>query len=97
MTACPRSRMVIGIEVPECQRFLFSCHYKIPRDLSLTGFNDLEFSLLMDPPLSTVRQPIVRMGEEALQGQRNQVLRELRNQKCKLYTKVVIPLEPKKR
>lgn len=37
----------------------------VPRDLSLVGFDDMPFAELVDPPLTTVRQPIADMGRAA--------------------------------
>lgn len=37
----------------------------IPRDLSLVGFDDFEWSSLLDPPLTVVAQPVEAMGQEA--------------------------------
>ncbi len=37
----------------------------IPGDIALAGFDDMEFAAQMDPPLTTVRQPVRRMGEVA--------------------------------
>ncbi len=38
---------------------------KIPRDLGLAGFNDAPLASMIEPALSTVRIPIVNMGEKA--------------------------------
>jgi LacI family transcriptional regulator len=38
---------------------------RVGRDLSVTGFDDLEISLALDPPLTTVRTPAGRMGRKA--------------------------------
>ncbi len=38
---------------------------KIPRDLSIMGFDDLFFTAFLDPPLTTVRQPKRELGERA--------------------------------
>jgi len=38
----------------------------IPEDMAIIGFDDLEFSLLTTPPLTTVRQPRREMGERAM-------------------------------
>jgi len=38
----------------------------IPRDLSLVGFDDMAFAELVDPPLTTVRQPVGEMGRLAV-------------------------------
>ncbi len=39
---------------------------RIPEDLSVVGFDDIAFSALMTPPLTTVRQPLARMAGEAV-------------------------------
>lgn len=36
----------------------------IPRDLSLIGYDDLGFSATLEPPLTTVRQPLREMGRK---------------------------------
>ncbi len=38
----------------------------VPRDLSITGFDDIEFAPYVDPPLTTVRQDTAAMGEWAV-------------------------------
>jgi DNA-binding LacI/PurR family transcriptional regulator len=40
----------------------------IPREVSVTGFDDLPLSSRMDPPLSTVRQPLETMVQGAVAG-----------------------------
>jgi len=37
---------------------------RIPDDVAVVGFDDLEFALTADPPLSSVRQPIESQGRE---------------------------------
>jgi LacI family transcriptional regulator len=37
-----------------------------PEDLSLVGFDDMPFSSLLDPPITTVRQPIRALGERGV-------------------------------
>ncbi|GAA0925054.1 LacI family DNA-binding transcriptional regulator [Pseudonocardia zijingensis] len=39
---------------------------RIPEDLSVVGFDDVTFSALATPPLTTVRQPLTRMAAEAV-------------------------------
>ena len=38
---------------------------KIPKELSLVGFDDLTYSSLLDVPLTTVRQPIEELARQA--------------------------------
>src|SRR5690606_13744298 len=38
---------------------------RIPDDLSVTGFDDIDYAKWMGPPLTTVRQPLVEMGVTA--------------------------------
>jgi DNA-binding LacI/PurR family transcriptional regulator len=40
---------------------------KIPGDISIAGFDDLYFSQYLDPPMTTVRQPMRRMGRIAME------------------------------
>lgn len=40
---------------------------RIPDDLSVTGFDDVDYAKWMGPPLTTVRQPLVEMGATAAQ------------------------------
>jgi LacI family transcriptional regulator len=41
--------------------------YKVPEDISVIGFDNLEFSKLFDPQLTTVSQPLYSMGKLAMQ------------------------------
>ncbi|NUT47548.1 MAG: substrate-binding domain-containing protein, partial [Saccharothrix sp.] len=38
---------------------------RVPRDLSVGGFDDQPFTQRSDPPLTTVRQPLAQMGATA--------------------------------
>lgn len=40
---------------------------RVPEDVSLVGFDDLPSSPYMTPPLTTIRQPALEMGEKAAQ------------------------------
>jgi LacI family transcriptional regulator len=44
---------------------LYRHDIRIPEDVSLVGFDDLEISAYITPPLTTVRQPILEMGRLA--------------------------------
>lgn len=41
---------------------------RVPEDISVGGFDDLFFAALTDPPLTTVRQPMMRMGNLAMES-----------------------------
>jgi DNA-binding LacI/PurR family transcriptional regulator len=41
---------------------------RVPEDISVTGFDDLFFASYTQPPLTTVRQPMSRMGELAMES-----------------------------
>ncbi|MCB0212512.1 MAG: LacI family DNA-binding transcriptional regulator [Anaerolineae bacterium] len=40
---------------------------KVPDDIAIIGFDDLPFAATADPPLTTVRQPILRQGITAVE------------------------------
>ncbi len=52
----------IAIGVLQSSRHL---RLRVPRDLSIVGFDDLPVGRFSDPPLTTVHQPVRRKGEEA--------------------------------
>ena len=39
---------------------------QVPRDVAVTGFDDLQFARLGNPPLTTIRQPFAAMAETAV-------------------------------
>jgi LacI family transcriptional regulator len=39
--------------------------YKVPEDISIMGFDDIEFAGIAYPPLTTIRQPLQEMGATA--------------------------------
>ncbi len=41
---------------------------RVPQDVSVTGFDDLFFAAYLEPPLTTVRQPMQRMGQMAMEN-----------------------------
>lgn len=47
-------------------RGLQTLNFKVPDDISITGYDDLEFSKYTNPPITTVKQDIDLIGEKAL-------------------------------
>ena len=48
-------------------RFLLSHGIRIPEDMAVIGFDDISFSAVYTPSLSTVSQPQLALGEQAMQ------------------------------
>jgi len=46
----------------------------IPRDVSIVGFDNIELSSLISPPLTTVHHPIVEMGSTGVRLLLNRIL-----------------------
>lgn len=57
---CVNDDLALG-SLFECQRM----HISVPGDLAICGFNDMEASALVNPPLSSVRVPRYEMGVTA--------------------------------
>jgi LacI family transcriptional regulator, repressor for deo operon, udp, cdd, tsx, nupC, and nupG len=55
---CFNDEMAIGVLHSARQRGLH-----VPDDLSVIGFDDIRFAQYMDPPLTTIRQPMRELGE----------------------------------
>jgi LacI family transcriptional regulator len=59
---CANDQMAIGV-LREFQR----AGVRVPRDVALTGFDDIYPSRLVDPPLTTISQPVRELGRRAAQ------------------------------
>ena len=42
--------------------------YKVPKDISIVGFDNIPVSRWVNPPLTTSKQPLLKMGESAAKG-----------------------------
>src|SRR5262249_21050829 len=43
-----------------------SAGLKVPEDISVIGFDDIRYSQVVSPPLTTIRQPAEEIGEKAM-------------------------------
>jgi len=62
--------------------------FKIPKDVSVIGFDDIEADLMLDPSLTTIRVPKDELGVEALRL----IVNVIKNRKS-IHKKIVIPVE----
>lgn len=59
---CYNDMLAIG-----AMRAIKEAGYSIPDDISIVGFDNIDFSSLVDPPLTTFNQPRYEIGHEAAQ------------------------------
>jgi LacI family transcriptional regulator len=57
---CANDQMAIG-----AMRELQAAGLRVPADIAVTGFDDIYLGSMLTPPLTTVRQPMRRLGERA--------------------------------
>jgi LacI family transcriptional regulator len=57
---CANDQMAIGV-----MRELQAAGIRVPADTAVTGFDDIYLGALLSPPLTTVHQPLQRLGERA--------------------------------
>ncbi len=69
-------------------QFLKDHGYKIPQDVSIVGFDDVEADLMIDPPLTTIRVPKIELGAESLR-----IMVQILKQKKSVNKKILIPVE----
>jgi LacI family transcriptional regulator len=69
-------------------RFLREKKIKIPDELALIGFDDREWALIIDPPLTVISQPSYKMGEKAAE-----LLLEKINNKSDEFKEYKLPTE----
>lgn len=58
---CPNDAVAIGVV-----RVLREAGVRVPQDVCVTGFDDIPWAAMMEPPLTTVRQPLAAIGAEAV-------------------------------
>jgi GntR family transcriptional regulator, arabinose operon transcriptional repressor len=65
--------------------------WSMPGDVSIVGFDDPASAALLDPPLTTVRQPLEEMAARAFRSIRQAIVGEKRSMaSCKLPTELVV-------
>jgi LacI family repressor for deo operon, udp, cdd, tsx, nupC, and nupG len=57
---CTSDEMAIGL-----MRTLLSAGLRVPEDISVAGFDDIEFAAVTEPPLTTIHQPRRELGQAA--------------------------------
>ncbi len=57
---CTSDEMAISL-----MRTFFSAGLRVPEDISVAGFDDIEFAAVAEPPLTTIRQPRRELGQAA--------------------------------
>lgn len=58
---CATDEMAIG-----CLHAVKSNGLSVPRDVSVVGFDDTRYAAVMDPPLTTISQPALEIGERVM-------------------------------
>ncbi|MGA8143292.1 MAG: LacI family DNA-binding transcriptional regulator [Candidatus Acidiferrales bacterium] len=66
-------------------RALHEAGRRVPEDVSVVGFDDIQSAAYQNPPLTTIRQPLRKMGEIAAET----LLRRIANPSDKSYPKVI--------
>jgi LacI family transcriptional regulator len=66
-------------------RALRGAGLSIPRDVSVIGFDDIPSAEFQNPPLTTVRQPLERMGEIAAAALLSRITRSAKKPSSIIY------------
>ena len=83
-TFCANDEMAIG-----AIRAFFEAGRRVPEDVSVVGFDDLNVSAFLPTPLTTVRQDFHRIGEELVRL----VVEQIRSTTRLSQPRVIIPTE----
>ena len=80
---CCNDAMAIGV-----MRYLKDNGYKLPEEVSLIGFDDVETDLMLEPSLTTIRVPKIELGAEALR-----LMVDFLKNKKSIPKKIIVPVE----
>ena len=75
--------MAMGI-----MQYLKERGYKVPNDISIIGFDDVEAGISIDPPLTTIKVDKIDLGVKTIQ-----VIADILKNKNKKYYEVIAPVE----
>lgn len=62
---------------------------KVPRDVALIGFDDVDFYTLLNPPVTTIRQPAAELGRTSTRL----LLQKIRSTPSTASTRTVLPVK----
>ena len=83
---CANDMIAVG-----CCKYLTAQNYKIPQDVAVIGMDGAQPSLIYDPPITTMVQPIAEMCQEAVKILLDKFERPAsKNRKCLLRAKLEI-------
>ncbi len=68
---------------------LAALHVKVPEDIAVVGFDDIEEARFTSPPLTTVRQPLYEQGREAVRLLLSEVYGGERGERVTLHTEFI--------
>ncbi len=69
-------------------QFFKDAGLRIPDDVSIIGFDDIEIDLHTDPPLSTISVPKIDMGQDAFR-----LMIQILENKISSHKKIIVPVE----
>jgi LacI family transcriptional regulator len=72
-------------------RGLSEAGLEVPKDCSVIGFDDIDAAGYYNPPLTTIRQPMLQMGEEAASALLNCVNSASKKKKIRVVHRVLEP------
>mgnify|MGYP001434149058 CR=1 FL=1 len=79
--------MAIGV-----MQYLKEKEIKVPEEIAVIGFDDVESDVLLDPPLSTINVPKIEIGGEAVK-----LMEQMLKKKAHANKKILVPVELIKR
>ena len=81
---CANDEMAMG-----CLHAVKAAGLRVPDDISVVGFDDSRYAQIMDPPLTTIRQPARKIGERVMQ----RLLAEIENGRSHDAEPEIVPHE----